>query len=357
MKFDGIIRNIARVLPLPPLQVVLEPSKMCNLQCGYCRRNEEASIRQIQGVGNHFTPYQFKEVLGKLKHIRVANWIGDGEPLMNPEFNKLIEMSAKRGIRTTFGTNGTLVTQGDVDFWKRHKVSEVSVSLDSPIPDVYEGMRKGAKFDKVIQACKMISGAGLNLQLQIILFAETVKDIPRFVELCKEVGGNRIATPRPHLYGTLHERYGASYPIAKLANPTLAIARDMMKKAHIRWYKPWFVTTYFRRCMWAYLSPYIQIGGTIQPCCFMQGKDRVEYYEGDVFKVPATSYEMGNILTDDFDKIWRGKAYKELRGVLIKSEKAIGASIEIEQLQALKRANSSRFAHCLGCAWRWSTEC
>jgi len=357
MKFDGIVRNVARVLPLPPLQAIFEPSKMCNLQCDYCRRNEEASVRQIQGVGNHFTPYQFKEALDKLRHIRVANWIGDGEPLMNPEFNKLIEVSAERGIKTTFGTNGMLVTKADVDFWKKHKVIEVSVSIDSPIAEKYEGMRKGAKFDRVIQACKMISDAGLNLQMQIIAFAETIEEMPKFVDLAIEMGARRIAFPRPHLYGTLQDRYSSSYPDPVVANPTLELCRDKMRSAGIRWYKPWLINLYFRRCMWPFLSPYIQIGGTIQPCCFIQGKDRVEYYDGVVYKVPSTRYEMGNILTDDFGKIWWGGAYKELRRLLIKSEKSIGQTIEPRQLHTLKSDTSSRFSHCLGCGWRWSVVC
>jgi len=353
---DAIVRNIVRRLPLPPIQVVIEPSKVCNLKCDYCRRNEVGSVRQIDGVGNHFTVEQYREVLDKLRHLKVANWIGDGEPLLNPDFNKLIEISAKRGISTTFGTNGTLVTQADVDCWKKNKVFEVSVSIDSPIPEKYEEMRVGAKFDRVIESCRMISKAGIHLQLQIILFADTVKDIPKYVELCHDVGGWRIATPRPHLYGTL-ERYRSSYPVSEKADPTLKIAQDMMKRYKIKWYEPWYVTTYFRRCMWPFLSPYIQIGGTIQTCCFMQGEDKVDIYDGVAYKVPSSNFNMGNILTGDFDKIWYGDAYKELRRLLIKTEKRIGSTISSEDLHMLKRNTSSRFAYCEGCSWRWSIEC
>lgn len=353
---QSLIRSIVRRLPFPPIEAILEPSKLCNLKCDYCRRGESGSVRQISGVGDHFTLDQFKVVLEKLRHIRKANWIGDGEPLVNPDFNKLIEMSAKKGIRTTFGTNGTLVTKEDVAFWKTHKVSEISVSLDSPMPEKFERMRPGANFDRVIQSCKLINEAGINLQLQIILFAETVADIPKFVDLALKVGAWRIALPRPHLYGTL-ERYRASYPVPAVANPILKIALDKMKRAKIRWYEPWYATTYFRRCMWPFLSPYIQIGGTIQPCCFMQGKNKMSNYDGVAYQVTSTSFEMGNILTDDFDKIWHGEAYKELRRLLIKSEKPVGTTIEPEQLHALKGNTSSRFSSCLGCGWRWSIEC
>jgi len=354
--FDATIKNIARRLRLPPIQAIFEPTKVCNLHCDYCRRLEPGSVATTKGVGVHFTPDQFKVALDKLRYIKVANWIGDGEPLLNPDFNKLIEMAAKKGARTTFGTNGTLVTKKDVDFWKKHKVSEISVSIDSPNPEVYESMRKGAKFDRVIEACKLISEAGINLQLQIILFAETAKDMPEFVNLAIEVGAKRIALPRPHLYDTL-ERYSSSYPNPEFVNPILRVSLEMMKRAHIDWYAPWYATTYFRRCMWPFLSPYIQIGGIIQPCCFMLGNDKVDNFNGQTYKIPSRNYIMGNLLTDDFNKIWYGDAYKELRQVLIKSEKPVGTTIGLDELHTLKQKKGNRFAHCYGCSWRWNVEC
>ncbi len=352
----AIARTIARRLPLPPLEALFEPTKVCNLQCDYCRRNENGSVAHSKAEDKHFTPDRFKEALRQLKHIRGANWIGDGEPLLNPDFNKLIEMTAKKGAKTTFGTNGTLVTPQDVVFWKKHKVSEVSVSLDSPIPETYEKMRKGAKFSRVIESCRMISDAGINLQLQIILFAESTTDMPAFVDLAIDVGAWRIALPRPHLYDRL-ERYRSSYPDPDKVNQPLRTAMNKMKQAGIKWYEPWYATTHFRRCMWPFLAPYIQINGTIQPCCFMSGNDKTDNYDGVEYRIPSSCYVMGNIFTDDFNKIWRGDAYRELRQTLIKSERPVGTPIKPDELHKLKEIHDGRFAHCYGCSWRWSVEC
>ncbi len=352
----SLIRSIVRRLPFPPIEAIFEPTKLCNLACDACRRAESGSVAQISGVGNHFTSDEFKEALAKLRYVRRISWMGDGEPLLNPDFNKLIEMTAKKGIKTIFSTNGTLVTKGDVDFWKRHKVPLVQVSVDTSNPETYEKMRPGAKFDRVIKTCKLISEAGIRLQLSNILFAESVEDMPKYVDLCIEVGAWKIALPRPHLYGTL-KRYLPSYPDPAVANPILKIAQDKAKKANIGWYEPWLVTSYFKRCMFPFLFPYIQIGGTIQTCCFMAGTDRIGYYNGVAYKVPATNYEVGNILTDDFGKIWQGEAYKEIRRLLIKSERPVGTTIEPEQLLALKKNTDGRFSPCFGCSWRWSVEC
>ncbi len=353
---DSPIRTLVRRLPFPPIDAIFEPTKVCNLGCEHCRRLESGSVAQINKEDKHFTPYQFKEALGRLKHIRKANWIGDGEPLLNPDFNKLIEMASYKGIKSIFSTNGTLVTNQDVDFWKRHKVTEVQVSVDTSTPRTYEKMRPGAKFDRVIKSCKLISEAGIKLQMSNILFEESIDDMPNYVDLCIEVGAWKIALPRPHLYDGL-KKYLSSYPDPVTANPILKIAQDKARKAKIGWYEPWLLTPYFKRCMFPFLSLYVQIGGTIQTCCFMSGKDRIGYYNGESYKIPASNYEMGNIFTDDFDRIWYGEAYKEHRRLLIKSEKPVGSTIEPEWLLALKKDTSSRFSSCLGCSWRWSVEC
>ena len=295
-------------------------------------------------------------MLSKLRYIKKANWIGDGEPLLNPDFNNLIEMASQKGIKSIFSTNGTLVTKEDVNFWKRHKVTDVQVSVDTSKPETYEKMRPGAKFDRVIKSCKLISEAGIRLQMSNIMLAESIEDMPDYIDLCIEVGAWKVALPRPHLYDGL-KKYLSSYPDPTVANPILKIAQDKARKANIGWYEPWLITPYFKRCMFPFLSVYIQIGGTIQTCCFLSGKDRTGYYDGASCKIPATNYEMGNILTDNFNKIWYGEAYKELRRLLIKSEKPVGSTISSEQLLALKQDTSSRFSSCIGCSWRWSVEC
>jgi MoaA/NifB/PqqE/SkfB family radical SAM enzyme len=354
---NSMARTAIRRVPLPPLQALFEPTKICNLRCDYCRRNEDGSVTHTKTEDKHFTLEKFKEAMDKLNHIQCANWIGDGEPLLNPEWNEIIEETSRRGVKTSFGTNGTLVAKSDVDFWKRHKVTEVSVSLDSPIPELYEQMRKGAKFDRVIESCKLISGAGIKLQLQIILFNDTAKYMPAFVDLAIKVGARRIALPRPHLYDSL-ERYRSSYPDPENVNPPLKVAMDKMNRAGIKWYEPWYATTHFKRCMWPFLAPYIQIGGIIQPCCFMSGNDKLDNYDGVTYKIPSTNYVMGNILNDDFGKIWHGRDYRDLRELLIRTERPIGTTVTPEEIHSMKNDKSNgRFSHCLGCLWRWSIEC
>ena len=353
---DTFLRTIVRRIPLPPLQANFEPTKMCNLACDFCRRHESSSVAQIKGVGAHFTQNQFKEALSKLKHVRVINWIGDGEPLMNPDFNKLIEMSADRGIRTTFTTNGILVTKKDIEFWKKHKVVRISCSVDTPDPERYKELRLGGTLDKPAQTCKWISESGIYLQMSSVLLAENIEGIPRFVDFAKEIGARRIALSRPHLVGTL-TKYSSSYPDPVVANPILKIALDKAKKAKMDWHRPWYISPYHRRCMVPFVSLYIQIGGDIQSCCFMMGGDRIEDFDGVSYKIPVSNFRMGNILTDDFGEIWHGDAYKELRNLLIKSERPVGTTVGLERIHALRRNTDSRFSSCLGCLWRWSTSC
>ncbi len=350
--------QVLRQFPVVPWSVSIEPTKACNLKCTHCRRTQPSSPMFIKGVGQHFTPEQLKEVLDQAKTIQTINWIGDGEPLCNPHFNELIEIAAKKGKRTTFTTNGTLVTQELVNFWKLHRVARVSISMDSPNGEVYEKMRPGASFDKMLNAAKMIAKTGIYLQTSICFFAESLPEIVDYVRLSRDIGAKRIYLIRPHFVGTIGE--SESYTFPKNDNKTrqvLKLAEDIAREAHMVWYEPWYTATYFRSCMWPFIAPYINIGGNVQACCYMFGTDRIEHFNGIAYDIRCNNYIMGNMFEDNLMKIWHGDLYKELRNRILSTEMPRGSAIELDKLKKVKGTSEGRFRHCDNCLWRWGLAC
>lgn len=356
--YNNLVSAALQRIPLPPLVATFESTKVCNLHCDYCRRWYPGSPSQIKGVGNHFTLVQFKEALRQLKWLRSIWWMGDGEPLLNPDFNSMIEYASSRRIYTVFTTNGMLVTPGLVDFWKRHKVQRISISFDSPIPEKYEEMRKGAHFDTVVQACKLISVSGINLNMNIVMFQNNVADIPKYVELSHKVGARLIYLIRPHFFGFAPQD-GYTFPGDDLANTRiLAQAQSLAKYHHLKWYEPWYPVPTFRRCVFPFVSCYIEIGGAIKTCCWAYGTNRQEYCGYKMFGFPVENYNMGNILKDNFNKVWRGESYKELRRVVVSTERKLGTTTTLQELANLReRTDDGRFSGCITCMWRWSAAC
>jgi len=73
--------------------------------------------------------------------------------------------------------------------------------------------------------------------------------------------------------------------------------------------------------------------------------------------VVGDKFTLGNILTKGFEEIWKGKAYKELRRLLIRTERSVGSGITDKEFKILKGDDIGRFSACSSCLWRWSLAC
>ncbi len=354
---DSSLRWIVRGLPLPPLLGTFEASKVCNLKCGYCRRWQDSSPSKLNKEQKFFTLYEMREVLKSIPSLREIGWMEDGEPLLNPEFNDIIGYVNSSKRVSTFTTNGTLVTEKLVNFWKTHGVKKIVISLDSPYPDKYESMRIGASFSKVMESCRLISKSGVLLQLNIVMFQEIVKDIPDFIELSGKLGARRVYLIKPHFINSI-KNLGYTHPLTTPENFVILKKAQLKAKGyHITWTLPWFPGPYFRRCMFPFLSFYMEIGGNTQACCFTQGSVREELYEGEAYTFDPSPYSMVNALTGDFRRSWYGLKYKELRKGLIKSELPVGYKNNASSLVSLRRQNLKGLEQCKACLWRWGEAC
>jgi MoaA/NifB/PqqE/SkfB family radical SAM enzyme len=348
-----IIRNIT----IPPILVNLEVSKACNLGCKHCRRWASSSLAQNNKDQLNLTPTGLGLILSKIPSIREVNYIGEGEPLMNPYFRDLIRLASLKGLNTSFTTNGTLITPQDVDYWAAHKVSRISISLDSPIKETFEVLRPGADFKRVIESAGLIKASGIYLQLNLVLYQERMNEIEAFIELAHSVGANRIDLIRPHYIGS-NGPY--TYPENTLDNRLLLLKNKRLTESYkLLWYEPWFLGPYFRQCNSPFVGPYIHINGDIQVCCFMMGLDRTEFYMNKPFSIPASKYIVGNIYKDNFWKVWYGQSYRNVRRIIRQTDTKVGTSIDLKELLRLKETLELEpwYNQCKVCQWRWGTAC
>jgi MoaA/NifB/PqqE/SkfB family radical SAM enzyme len=352
-----IVKSVSRYVPLP-LMAVLECTKVCNLKCPYCRRWHEGSQSKVQGHGMNMTIEKFSKILNTIPTLRQVDWMGEGEPLCNPYFNDMIAMAHRRLIATGLTTNGTLVTRDTARFWRKNGVNKVGVSLDSPIKEEYEKMRPPARFESVINACRLITGEGLFLQLNMVLFQENIENIEKYVALALDVGARRIDLIRPNPYVGIP--MGGSPLQISIKND--AIIEEAVSKAKgIEFFQPTKTGPFYRKCTWPFVAPYINICGDIYSCCYMADtpESRREYLLGEEFDIPCSNYRMGGI--DSFWKDWFGKPYRQLRRMLRETE-GLGKleytpTALLLKLKAVSRYEANRFDHCRRCGWRWSLTC
>ena len=338
-----------------PRMIDLEVSRICNLNCPACMRRASSSLAQ-KGGEKFCLLERFKEIHRQIPTIGTLNFMGDGEPLMNPELNDIIHYASLNNIYTVITTNATLVDKKYIEHWKENKVYKIHASVDS-IGKTYEEMRIGADWEITYKNLRLLGKSGIPLCINVLLTKKNIDGMVEMVKLAKEVGAKEITFLMPIC------AYGDDKEIRPEDNEKnrglFKEAKEICRKVGINWIFPLKINPTFRRLNFPFIRPQVSIEGDIYACCYSLGRGK-NWVFGHCIEIKDGTYNMGNIFKEGFRNIWYGSPYKELREVYKKSEVKKGTVITREDylrrvLEIEKR--NDRFAHCEICPVRWGVTC
>lgn len=111
--------------PLPTF-LNIEPTTRCNFRCWYCigRHMEQRDIRKED----------FAAVLANTPAIRTIALVGEGEPLVHPDFFEMAGMAVDQGKKVVIISNGSLLNDANVKKLCESGVAYVAISIDSTEP-------------------------------------------------------------------------------------------------------------------------------------------------------------------------------------------------------------------------------
>ena len=130
---------------VPRLRVFyLYLSASCNLRCRHCWITPVYSGGKPL-PGKTIDPSALRDAITEAKTLGLCTAkLTGGEPLLHPQFKEVVEMLTAEGLSMNMETNGTLMTKEMAHFLKeKSKVSFISVSIDSPVPDEHDAFRGG----------------------------------------------------------------------------------------------------------------------------------------------------------------------------------------------------------------------
>ncbi len=171
-----------------PIIVTYSFTRQCNLKCRHCYSNSG------DGGNQELSPQKTLEVVEQIAKAGSRVLIFDGgEPLMREDIYDLISHARKLGLTTVLGTNGTLITQAIVSKLKDAGLDHCAVSIDGSNPQTHEWLRgvKGC-FDKAIRGAKLVSEAGIPLQVNTCLNSKNEHEINGIIELAESLGADSI---------------------------------------------------------------------------------------------------------------------------------------------------------------------
>jgi radical SAM protein with 4Fe4S-binding SPASM domain len=137
----------------------------CNLKCRHCYGSFDSSDNHI------IAKEKAIDILDQLRELHCSDIsFTGGEVLLHPDFLDILRHAQKHNFKTSFLTNGTLLTQEIVQELKQIGYFEIQISLDADNPEVHDAFRgvPGA-FDKAFAGLRMLRDAGFTLAIAFVL--------------------------------------------------------------------------------------------------------------------------------------------------------------------------------------------
>lgn len=274
----------------------------CNMYCDHCYRDAGCK------AGEELSTAEAMTLLGQIAKAGFKIMIfSGGEPLMRPDILDLVRHASSLGLRSVFGTNGTLITEDLACQLKAAGAMGMGISLDSLDKARHDEFRKfpGA-WEGAVQGMRNCRKAGLPFQIHTTVMDWNSYEIEAITDFAVEEGavahhffflvptGRAVSMEaeslRAHAYeDTLTRIMNKQKEVKIELKPTCApqfmrIAKQMGMKLR-----------FGRGCLAGTSYCIISPRGQVQPCAYL-------------------NLPLGDVRETPFDEIWKNNpVLKELR--------------------------------------------
>ncbi len=270
-----------------PRHIHLEITNICNFRCVYCPQSRPEEHFQIIGKGK-MSFDTFKTILDKLLSVYKFERLvltRDGEPLVHPRLTDFVAYAYSKGVRTTIGSNGSLISKEKAQGLLANGLYSVKGDLcaDSAY---YEKVRAGGKFEDALSGYRNLLQAAKERDAD---FRLVLVDLYSYQLSAPEEINESLNRLKDLFNG--YERWLSVGP-AKMHNAlgeaqeTFSVSKRQPNNKYNRCHHPW-------------LEMVIDYRGNVVGCC----------------RDLRSEYQVGNILqAGDIDKdIWNGEKMRFLR--------------------------------------------
>ncbi len=295
--------------------VVWNMTRKCNLKCKHCYASAGITLPEMS----------VEERLRALKTLIDAGVpmlaLSGGEPILGPGFWEVLKMGHEYGLYLAMATNGTLITDDVAERLAKNGLIYAQVSLDSPSPEFHDEFRgvKGA-WEKAVRGIKNLKKHGIMVEVSMTVTKRNYRMIPQMIKFAREELGadlfmafNFVPTGRgreivdwdmspeerwevlKYLSQELYNGFPSASTAPQYAVVAYEYAASIGAKPKIAGH---FYTIDMRSDRFGSMLEFL--GGC--------GAGRVYLAlepNGDIYPCVFFRKKIGNILTDDFEALWR----------------------------------------------------
>lgn len=253
-----------------PVEYIVETTAKCNLYCPMCPRETHPQPKEDMSAA--VFERLVEQAGATAEHMML---IGLGEPLLDPEIYRRIELCHAHSISTLLSTNGTLLDEKNAARLLDTPLEQITLSFDGAKKETFEFYRKGAKFERVrdnfVRFARMKKQRRSKLQIvaQMVRMEGNAGEVDDFVAFWRAVPG---------------------VDLIRIKEDETNLMRPDAGHAGEEWKHP---------CHYLWRGPvYVKHNGDVYPCC--------QSYMLDGAPV-------GNVASQTLAQIWDGEAMQDLR--------------------------------------------
>lgn len=297
---QGLPSHLERYTYPAVLSIAL--SSHCNAACFFCRESD------YKGQAVEFENIHKLETA--IRHARSIDLTGWGEPFFYPRFEEVVEYVCRVNPGKqliTLTSNGSFLSAR----WGKllsGRIASLVLSMNAGTSEVYaEQMRYKNQRFTLENTIKNIREFQQQITLEdrsriifhMVANTDNYKDMSALVRLAGELGvpavniGNFICAQEEHLDKTLvhvKEDYNA-----ELDRALIEAGNSNVRVNGRRFFSNETVVRGAETCIAPFEQCFVEMPGTVSPCCFL-GRDR-----------------LGNVYEDGFDAVWFSDLFMHLR--------------------------------------------
>jgi len=190
---------------VPPYEVEIQPSSICNLSCKHCFGHaltnkpipDKINKKEIEKIARKIN--KFKENGFKIETIKFCGTTG--EPLVNPTTLYAINLFKKLGKNIILFTNGLYLDkkyQGNKYLDYVLKANKLNLSLDVGSEETFKKLKRRKGFNRIIRSLEELiekrnkTNSGLNIIISYVIGTENYHEITKTTKLIKDLGADEI---------------------------------------------------------------------------------------------------------------------------------------------------------------------
>lgn len=177
-----------------PIKMDYEVSSHCNFRCTMCLMSELDANRPA-----NMSFSDFKKSIDEQKGLIEVKLQGIGEPLLNPDFFKMVEYAVSKNLWVRTTTNASLLhLNGNYKKMIDSKIGEVQISVDGATKETFESIRLGSDFRVVVENCRMLNEYAATKREQwrtscwMLVQKENVNEIEQLLDLAAYMKFTRL---------------------------------------------------------------------------------------------------------------------------------------------------------------------